>query len=351
MRRALDLARQGWGHTAPNPLVGAVIVRDDTIVGEGYHASYGGPHAETQALRAADAQAQGATVYVTLEPCAHTGHTPPCADALIRAGVHRVVVAVPDPHPVARGGIDRLKAAGVTVTVGVETAAARELNAPFFHALESDRPWVTLKLAVSLDGAVADGARSRGRFTGDEALQAVHHMRAGHDAIAVGIGTALADDPLLTVRYADQPRTPPVRVVFDREARLPLESHLVRTVSEAPVIVVTARPSQARASQLAAAGVSVLVAPTIGDALVRLRERGVRSLLLEGGPRLAGGFLAASAVNRLVIFQAPLILGGRALPALAFAPEATVGSARRLPVLERRPMGDDIMTVFAISDS
>jgi len=351
MRRALDLARQGWGHTAPNPMVGAVLVRDGAIVGEGYHAVYGGDHAEVNALRAAGAQAQGATAYVTLEPCTHTGHTPPCADALIRAGVRRVVIAARDPHPVARGGIDRLTDAGVAITLGIEETAARELNAPFFHTLRSDRPWVTLKLAVSVDGAVADGARTGGRLTGDAAQQEVHRLRAGHDAVAVGIGTALADDPLLTVRYADPPRVTPFRVVFDRQARLPLDSQLVRSVHDAPVIVMTATPDQVRAAHLAAAGALVLVAPTIADALVQLRERGVRSLLLEGGPRLAGAFLAASAVDRLVIFQAPVILGSGALPALACAPGVASLAARRLHVVDRRLVGDDLMTVYALSDS
>jgi diaminohydroxyphosphoribosylaminopyrimidine deaminase / 5-amino-6-(5-phosphoribosylamino)uracil reductase len=351
MRRALDLARRGWGHTAPNPMVGAVLVRDGAIVGEGYHAEFGGDHAEVRALRAAGAEAEGATAYVTLEPCTHTGHTPPCVEALIRARVSRVVVAVRDPHPVARGGIDRLTAAGVATTVGVEEGAARELNAPFFHTLQSDRPWVTLKLAVSLDGAVADGSGTRGRLTGDVAQQEVHRLRAGHDAVAVGIGTVLADDPLLTVRHADPPRTPPLRVVFDRQARLPLASQLVRSAAEAPVVVVTATPDQLRSAQLAAAGALVLVAPTIGDALVQLRERGVRSLLLEGGPRLAGSFVSASAVDRLIIFQAPVILGARALPALGFTPEATLTTARHLGVIERRLVGDDVMTIYAFPGS
>ncbi len=351
MRRALDLARRGWGHTAPNPMVGAVLVQDGSVVGEGYHATFGGDHAEVNALRVAGLRARGATAYVTLEPCTHTGHTPPCVDALIAAGVARVVVAVRDPHPVARGGIERLTAAGIETIVGVEGPPARELNASFFHALTSDRPWVTLKLAVSVDGAVADRAGAPDRLTGDLARAEVHRLRAGHDAIAIGIETALTDDPLLTVRYADLPRTPPVRVVFDRQCRLPLDSRLMKTVRDAPVVIVASTDDQERATRLAAAGAHVLAAATIGDALVQLRSKGVRSLLLEGGPRLAGSFLAGAAVNRVVIFQIPVILGGGAKPAFAFAPAVAVATARHLPVIDRRLIGDDMMTVYALSDS
>ncbi len=351
MRRALDLAGQGWGHTAPNPLVGAVLVRDGIVVGEGYHAAYGGDHAEVNALRAAGAQARGATAYVTLEPCTHTGHTPPCVDALIAAGVTRVVIAVRDPHPVARGGVERLNAAGIETVVGVEGPQAHELNASFFYAIASDRPWVTLKFAISLDGAVADRSGAPDRLTGDLARAEVHRLRAGHDAIAIGIETALIDDPWLTVRYVDTPGTPPVRVVFDRHARLPFDSRLMQTIRDAPVVIVASTADNERASRLAAAGARVLVASTIGDALIQLRSEGVRSLLLEGGPRLAGSFLAAAVVNRVVIFQAPVILGAGAKLAFAFAPPAAVSTARHLPVIDRRAVGDDMMTVYALSDS
>ena len=351
MRRALDLARRGSGHTAPNPLVGAVIVRRDVVVGEGYHVRYGDAHAEVAALHAAGDRASGATVYVTLEPCTHTGQTPPCTDALIRAGVRRVVIATADPHPVARGGAGVLQAAGIEITIGVEEAAARELNAAFFHALHSSRPWVTVKLAVSLDGAVRDGAKSAGWLTGAEARAAVHRMRAASDAVAVGIGTALADDPLLTVRDAPAPRVAPLRIVFDSGARLPLSSRLVQSAAEAPVCIVARRaPDRGRAAQLAAAGVEIIVAETLDAALVALRSRGVRALLVEGGPRLAGAVLAASAADRLVIFQAPIVLGMGAEAAFAFAPAATVAGARRWPIVARQPFGDDMMTTYGLSE-
>ncbi len=356
MRRALDLALHGWGHTAPNPMVGAVVVRGGEIVGEGYHARYGGDHAEVVALRAAGERARGATVYVSLEPCAHTGQTPPCADALISAGVARVVVACPDTNPIAAGGLARLAAAGIETAVGVEAQMAQELNAPFLFAAQSDRPWVTLKLAISLDAATADATRTPGWITGEAARREVHRLRAGSDAIAVGAGTALVDDPALTVRDAPPPRVAPTRIVFDREARIAVQSRLVRTARDVPTVVVTESPDPARVSALHAAGVQTLTATSLTDALRqlrepgRVREHGVRALLVEGGARLAGAFIAAGCVDRLVIFQAPIVLGAGAANAFAYAPTATVASARRLRVVERRAIGggDDLMTTYAL---
>src|SRR5687767_11589972 len=212
MRRALSLARQGWGRTAPNPMVGAVVVRDDQVVGEGFHAEFGGPHAEVVALKAAGDRARGATAYVTLEPCAHHGKTPPCTDALIAAGIARVVMAVRDPNPAAHGGAERLRAAGVEVVSGVEREAACELNAPFFNSFGNRRAWVVLKLALSAEGAIAPASRERQWLSGPEATAEVHRLRAGFDAIAVGLGTAIADDPALTVRGDLRPRVEPARV-------------------------------------------------------------------------------------------------------------------------------------------
>jgi diaminohydroxyphosphoribosylaminopyrimidine deaminase / 5-amino-6-(5-phosphoribosylamino)uracil reductase len=347
MRRALAQARRGWGQTAPNPLVGAVIVRDGRVVGEGYHGSYGAPHAEVEALRAAGGDAAGATVYVTLEPCAHMGKTPPCTNALIAARVARVVAAVGEPNPKAAGGADQLRAAGIPVDIGVEEGAARELNAAFFHSFASPRPWVTLKLALSLDSAIADAGGVSHWITGEESRRAVHEMRAGHDAIAVGIGTVLSDDPLLTVRDAPPPRVPPTRVVFDRSARLPLQSALVRTAREVPTIVMAGAPERGRVAALEAAGVRVLCAASLPDALLSLRAAGVRALLVEGGARLAGAALGTGSVDRLVIFRAPVVLGAGALGAFAFVPPMEVERAVRWRTLERRAIGADTMTVYA----
>jgi len=347
MRRALALAARGWGQTAPNPMVGAVVVRDGVVVGEGWHARYGEPHAEVEALHAAGERARDATMYVTLEPCNHYGKTPPCTDAILAAGVRRVIVACDDPSPVARGGADRLRAAGVDVTIGVEEAQARELNAPFFHALSSDRPFLQLKLALSLDGALADHTRRPGWITGEAARYEVHRLRAGADAVAVGIGTVLADDPELTVRHAPPPRSPPLRVVFDTSARLPRTSKLALTASEIPVVVVCWAPEPAHAAALEHTGVTLLHAATLRDALVALREREIRSILVEGGATLASALVQEALVDRLIIFRAPIVLGNGALNAFGTAPAVRAADAGRWRLVEARRLEDDEMTVYA----
>ncbi|MEP7066095.1 MAG: bifunctional diaminohydroxyphosphoribosylaminopyrimidine deaminase/5-amino-6-(5-phosphoribosylamino)uracil reductase RibD [Gemmatimonadota bacterium] len=347
MRRALELARKGWGQTAPNPMVGAVVVRDGVIVGEGYHTKFGADHAEVEALRAAGDAATGATAYVTLEPCAHVGKTPPCTTALVAAHVARVVVAARDPNREAAGGIELLRTAGIAVTLGVAENEARELNAPFFHAFEAKRPWVTLKLAVSLDAALADATGRSRWITGEASRRVVHEMRAGSDAIGAGIGTVLSDNPSLTVRDAPAPRVAPTRVVFDRGARLPASSVLVRTAREIPTIVVAESPPAARSSALAAFGVQVVDARSLRVALDALGDRGVRSLLVEGGARLAGAFIGAGMVDRLVIFQGSAIFGAGALGAFAFVPPTEVERAPKWRMLERREIDADTMTVYA----
>ena len=348
MRRALALAEGGWGQTAPNPLVGAVVVAGNRVVGEGFHARYGEAHAEVVALRAAGDATRDATMYVTLEPCAHYGKTPPCVDAVIEAGISRVVVAVRDPSDIARGGVERLRAAGVMVDIGLEREAALELNAPFFNAHGSERPWVTLKLALSAEAGIADPS---GRFrwiTGPASRKEVHRMRSNADAIAVGIGTVLADDPSLTVRDVDPPRVQPTRVVFDHDLRIPLTSTLVRTAREVPTVVVAAPGRES--TPLAKTGVEVLTADSIAEGVIALRARGVRSLFLEGGARLAGGFLRASLVDRLTIFQSPLVLGGEPLGAFSFAPPGFRASLSAHRVVERRRFDEDVMTTYALTE-
>ncbi len=350
MRRAIELAERGAGQVAPNPKVGAVVVRDGVIVGEGWHQRYGEAHAEVHALAAAGERARGATVYVSLEPCNHHGKTGPCSEALIAAGVARVVCALRDPNKKAAGGLERLEAEGIQVEHGILASEAAWRIAPFLHgAVHADRPFVTLKLAVSLDAAVAGPSRRRAWLTGPESRAAVHALRAESDAVAVGIGTALADDPALTVREAPAPRVPPARVVFDRLARLPLESQLVRTAHQQPVYVVVGREAPPhRLDGLAGHGVSLLAATGLAEALEALRGRGIRHLFLEGGATLGSAFLADRLVDHLIIFQASCILGAGALPAFVGLPGREADEAPRLRVLERRQYGDDLMTRYAV---
>jgi diaminohydroxyphosphoribosylaminopyrimidine deaminase/5-amino-6-(5-phosphoribosylamino)uracil reductase len=328
MRRALTLAERGWGQTAPNPMVGAVVVCDDEVVGEGWHVRYGDLHAEVNALRAAGPRARDATLYVSLEPCNHWGKTPPCVDAILAAGVTRVVMATSEPGIEAGGGAARLREHGVMVDAGLCERDARELNAPFFHAVAADRPWVTLKLAVSIDGAVADATRSPGWLTNEESLAEVHRLRANSDAIAVGAGTWLADSPALTVRGAVAPRVPPIRVIFDRSGRIDAARTSVQEPGGAELVVVTDRD--------------------IGAALRALRARGIQSLLVEGGAGIASALMDAGLVDRLVIFQAPIVLGAGSLQVFARAASRTVRDAPRFPVLRRQEFGDDLMTTYAL---
>lgn len=347
MDEALALARKGWGQTAPNPLVGAVLYSGDERAGEGFHARFGEAHAETIAIRAAGERAKGSTLYVTLEPCAHHGKTPPCTDAIISSGIARVVIATRDLNPVASGGADRLRAAGVDVDVGIGDKESRELNAAFFHSVMSDRPWVTLKLALSLDGSIAGAGRSGGWLTGEESRNLVQIMRAGSDAIAVGVQTALADDPQLTARSDPPPRVPPLRVVFDRKARLSSQSILARTARQTPTVIVTA-PSTLMPADLGSLGVEQIVAEDVDDALRQLKQRGVLSLMVEGGAGLAASFLAGGNVDRLAIFRAPIILGEGALGAFSGIASQEIEHAPRFALIDTRALGDDVLSVYGM---
>jgi diaminohydroxyphosphoribosylaminopyrimidine deaminase/5-amino-6-(5-phosphoribosylamino)uracil reductase len=352
MRRALALALNGWGQTAPNPMVGAIVVAGGDVVGEGWHPRYGEVHAEVNAIEAAGDRARCSTMYVTLEPCAHFGKTPPCVDAVIAAGIARVVIAVGDPSAVARGGIEKLRAAGIQVDVGLERAAGLELNAPFFNAHCRDRPWVTLKLAVSADGGVADPTGAQRWISSPESRDYVHHLRANVDAIVVGVGTLLADDPSLTVRGVEPPRIAPLRVVFDSTLRTPPDMDIVRTAREVPTTIYAAT-STAPNDRMAAIldfGVDVTL---VDGSLARLRSlftRGVRSVLVEGGARLAGSLISESLVDRLVIFRSSLVLGAEALQAFAYAPPEFESSLAERPVVEERRFGGDVMTTYALED-
>lgn len=348
MRRALELARRGWGRTAPNPMVGAVIVADGEVVGEGWHEAFGEAHAEAAALSTAGDRARDATVYVNLEPCAHTGKTPPCAEALVEAGVGRVVVGCRDPHPEAGGGVRRLREAGVEVETGVEGMAAGRLNAPFLWRQTDARPFATLKLALSLDARIAAREGERTGVTGPAAGRFTHRLRAGHDAILVGRRTAEVDDPRLTARGDPTPRVPPVRVVLDTGARLPLEGRLASTAGDVPVWVMCGPGTpEERRDALRAAGVEVIpvgegdgrsgIAP--GAALARLADRGVDSVLVEGGGRVAASFLRDGGLQRLHLLYAPVLFGPDGVPGF---PDVAPTSGEWIPV-GRRALGRDTL--------
>lgn len=353
LSRALGLALNGRGRVSPNPLVGAVILRDGEIVAEGWHEGPGLPHAEAMALAAAGDAARGATVVCTLEPCSHTGRTPPCADALVAAGVARVVIGLLDPLERDRAqGREVLRAAGIEVVVadGAEARACAELNAPFLTAALTGRPHVTLKLATSLDGKIATASGESRWISGAASRSLVHRWRADSDAVAVGLGTALADDPLLTARDVAGPVRQPARVVFDSGARLPRDAVLVRDLATAPVIVVAAAGADAgRVEALRAEGVEVLAVPgdaaeRLGRGLEALEERGIQSLFVEGGAQLAGAMVAAAAVDRVAWFLAPMLIGGREAPsALGGDGIAALAAAPRLAGLETERVGDDIL--------
>lgn len=349
MDEALALARRGWGQTAPNPLVGAVIYSGDEKIAEGFHARFGDAHAEAVAIASAGERARGSTLYVTLEPCAHHGKTPPCTDAIAAAGISRVVVAAEDPNPVAAGGAGQLRGRGITVEFGAREREARELNAAFFNATQSDRPWVTLKLALSLDGALSGAERLGGWLTGPRSREEVQRMRAACDAIAIGIQTALADDPHLTARIDPPPRVPPLRVVFDRSARLSPRNSLVTSAREIPTVIVTT-PETRLPESLERAGVEHLAARDLNDALRQLKDRGVLSMIVEGGAGLAASFLAGDHVDRLVIFRSPIILGAGALGAFSGIASQEVEHAPRFRLLDTRALDDDVMSTYAVSD-
>src|SRR3989449_2661040 len=319
MQRALDLARRGWGRVAPNPLVGAVVLAGDSVVAEGYHAEYGGPHAEVVALEAAGARARGATLVVNLEPCAHHGKTPPCTDAILAAGVARVVAALRDPDPEAHGGAVSLRQRGVDVAIGLLAEQAAALNAPFlFSRFEPNRPFVALKLATSIDGRIADAAGRSQWVSGEEARAYVHWLRAGFDAIAVGGTTALQDNPRLTVRGTVTPRKPPVRVVFDRRAMLNPGVTLVATAREVPTWVMSSLEAPAASvTALEQNGVRVFRPASLAAGLSLLRAAGIQSVLCEGGGALGARLLTDGLVDRLYWVQAPVWPRGGAAPGLS----------------------------------
>ena len=320
MRQALDLARNGRGRTSPNPVVGAVIVKDEVIVGRGWHQKAGTAHAEIHALAEAGSAAKNATIYVTLEPCCHQGRTGPCTEAILAAGIERVVVAMVDPNPLVAGcGISRLRERGLTVDTGVLSDEAAQLNAPFIKWISCSMPFVTMKNGISLDGKIATQTGESRWITGAESRLEVHRMRNMSDAIITGIGTVLADDPELTTRLPEGGKSP-VRVVLDRMARTPVGAKILNIQAAPTIIAVSAASPQERRDALAAAGAEVLIVPeTEGklDLAFLLRSLGQRCLtnvMVEAGGSLNSSFLFGNYVDKVVLFIAPKIIGGSGAP-------------------------------------
>ena len=353
LQRAASLAGRGWGRVHPNPMVGCVLTRDGQLVGEGWHEEFGGPHAEVNAINSAGESARGATAYVSLEPCSHHGKTPPCADVLLEAGVTRVVFGAADPGQGTGGGGELLAKAGVEVVGPADDVEAfHDVDPGFFYALRHRRPYVALKLAVSLDGRIAARAGERTPITGDEANREVHRLRSGFDAVLVGGETARVDDPLLTVRYDLEPRIQPTRIVLDPRASLSPDAAVFGGESEAPVLIFATEAAPAeRVEMLSDLGARVEIVPQGGGGanLEKMLERcwhlGLRSVFCEGGGRLATALTHEGLAQRLYLFRAPLTLGSKGV--LAFGgesatPEDLGWSSRGDPIR----FGPDVLVTY-----
>lgn len=359
MAAAHSLGRRNLGQTFPNPAVGALVVRFESgqpvIISRGYTAVGGRPHAETEALRIAGEAARGATTYVTLEPCAHHGKTPPCADAIVNAGIARAVIAIEDPNPDVKGqGIALLREAGIEVTLGVGAEEARITHAGHFRRMTDGRPHIILKIAVSADGKSALPGRRPAEISCEASRAEAHMLRATSDAILVGSGTVLADDPMLTCRLPGMSDRSPIRIVLDGKLLTPVDSKLVRSAREVPLWIVARNSAPAEAEQrLVEAGAEVLRVKAEADgrvdfkaALQRLAERGITRVLVEGGPVLSAMLVRSDLVDEAVVVQSPLQLGYDAINALESMPLAALTESPKLKVIERRMAGVDTLTRY-----
>jgi diaminohydroxyphosphoribosylaminopyrimidine deaminase/5-amino-6-(5-phosphoribosylamino)uracil reductase len=355
MRAAIALARRGLGDVWPNPAVGCVIVKDGRIRGRGWTQPGGRPHGETEALRRSGAEARGATAYVSLEPCCHWGKTPPCTEALIAAGIKRVVVPIEDPDPRVSGqGIAKLRAAGVAVESGLCAGEAAEINAGFFRRIRDGRPLVALKLATTLDGRIATRTRESQWITGALARDRAHALRASHDAVMIGAGTAIGDDPLLTCRLPGLGHRSPVRIVVDSRLRLPLTARIVAQAREVPSWILTREGGDTlRQDAFRACGVELIevggddgAGVDMAEGLRQLGARGLTRVLVEGGALLAASLLRAGLVDRLAWFRAPRIIGGDGVPAVsAFGLDqlAAAPGFERIAIAEA---GEDVLETY-----
>jgi len=352
MRRALELAAHARGRTSPNPMVGAVLAKNGTVIGEGFHAFAGSDHAELEALREAETSADGATLYVTLEPCCHFGRTPPCVDRIIKAGVTRVVAACEDPNPAVSGkGFAALRAGGVIVEVGLLAEEATRLNEAFFTYIRTGRPFVILKVAASLDGKIATRTGDSRWITGESARQHVHQIRNEVDAVLVGIGTILRDDPMLTTRLGTPDQRDPTRVIVDNLARLPLHAQVINRASTAPTIVaVSEMAPQARLESLEREGAQVLVVPGSPRrvSLLRLMEAlgkmDFLSVMIEGGAEINASALQEGVVDKVLLFLAPILIGGKSTPpAVGGEGIETLRQSTRLRNVRIERFGEDVL--------
>jgi diaminohydroxyphosphoribosylaminopyrimidine deaminase/5-amino-6-(5-phosphoribosylamino)uracil reductase len=356
MQLALTLGRRGQGRTWPNPAVGAVVVKDGVVVGRGWTQPGGRPHAEPEALRRAGEAARGATLYVTLEPCSHFGKSPPCVDAVIAAGIARVVSAIEDPNPeVAGQGHSKLRSAGITVDVGLGAAEAAQDHAGHFRRIRDKRPHVILKLAVSSDEKIGAAGHKPVAITGEAAKTRVHLLRAQCDAVLVGIGTVLADDPLLTCRLPGMEARSPLRLVLDRALRIPGTSRLVHSARETPLWLMTSDLSEAPAAvKLGAAGAQVIrVAATTNPpglnlpaVLHALSEKGITRLLVEGGAKVASSFVAADLVDEIWLLRGPEAVGADGVPALDALPLTSITQSPGFRVRASESLNKDTLTVY-----
>ena len=352
MRMALELAAQGAGYVSPNPMVGAVVVKDNRIVGTGYHQALGGPHAEVNAIDNAGENARGATLYVTLEPCHHHGRTPPCTQKILDAGIRRVVVAMADPNPhVTGGGHAFLTSRGVDVTIGICEGEALRLNESFIKFMGCQRPFVVLKMAATLDGRIATRTGDSRWVTGPQARALVHQLRHGMDAIMVGIGTALADDPELTTRLEQGRGVDPVRVVLDTHLALSPMARMLNQLSASETIIVCGPDAaEEKKMRLKDKGATVLEAPLrdgridLNAMVVQLGARGITSLLIEGGAQVAGSALKAGIVDKVCLFYAPKLLGGEdGIPLCAGKGSEKMNDCLQLRDTRVSRAGDDIV--------
>jgi diaminohydroxyphosphoribosylaminopyrimidine deaminase/5-amino-6-(5-phosphoribosylamino)uracil reductase len=360
MRLALRLAARGVGRTSPNPVVGALVVHGGAVVGKGYHERAGGAHAEVHALAAAGDLARGGTLYVTLEPCNHVGRTPPCTKAIIRSGVGRVVVGCRDPNPhVAGKGVEMLRSHGLEVEVGVEAERCRRLNDAFIKHVTTGLPLVVAKAAASLDGKIASATGDSRWITNERSRRFVHRLRWVLDAVLVGVGTVLADDPQLTPRIPGMGGKKPLRVILDTTLRTPLEAQVVRSAAEAPTLIATGpEPDRRRVARFQERGVEVLALPleegrvSPSGLLRELGGRQITSLLVEGGAEVHGSFFRAGLVDKVYFFYAPKIIGGRdAVPLVGGRGAAIVGESLALNRLRLRRFDGDIMVEAYVATS